>query len=321
MPNAVQVRSSGGPEVLELTDVEAAKPGPNELSVRVAAAGVNFIDTYQRGGVYSMNLPFVPGLEGAGTVTEVGSEVTGVSPGDRVSWSQSLGSYAQRAIIPATDAVPVPDGVSDEVAAAAPLQGMTAHYLVTSTYPVRSGDTVLVHAAAGGVGQLLIQLAKARGARVFGTVSSPEKERRARQAGADDVFGYDDFAERARLLTDGEGVAAVYDGVGKTTFDDSLASVRRRGTLALFGGASGQVPAFDPQRLNSAGSVFLTRPKLADHTATRAELEWRMGELFDAVRSGALDVRIGGRYPLAQVRQAHEDLEGRRTTGKLLLLP
>lgn len=321
MPNAIQVRATGGPEVLEFTDVPAGQPGPDQLAVDVAAAGVNFIDTYQRGGVYPMDVPFVLGLEGAGTVREVGSGVTGVSPGDRVAWAAGLGSYAERALIPASAAVAVPEGVDDETAAALPLQGLTAHYLVASTYPVQAGDTVLVHAAAGGVGLLLTQLAKARGARVLATVSTSDKERLARDAGADEVFGYEDFAAGVRQATDGAGVAAVYDGVGKSTFDDSLTCVRRRGTLVLFGGASGQVPPVDPQRLNAQGSVFLTRPKLGDYTATRAELEWRMTELFDAVSGGALRVRIGGRYPLAQARQAHEDLEGRRTTGKLLLLP
>ncbi|TCP46221.1 NADPH2:quinone reductase [Tamaricihabitans halophyticus] len=321
MTNAIQVRSTGGPEVLEFGEAESASAGPHELAVEVAAAGVNFIDTYQRGGVYPMNLPFVPGMEGAGRVIEVGSEVADFLPGDRVCWSQTKGSYAERAVIPASDAVRVPEDVHDEVAAAIPLQGMTAHYLVASSYPVQQGDTVLVHAAAGGVGLLLTQLAKARGARVLGTVSTPDKERLAKEAGADEVYGYSDFAERVRETTNGEGVAAVYDGVGRTTFDDSLSCVRRRGSLVLFGGSSGQVPPVDPQRLNSQGSIFLTRPTLRDYMATRDELEWRIGELFDAIAAGALQVRIGGRYPLDQARQAHEDLEGRKTTGKLLLLP
>ncbi|MGQ0838540.1 quinone oxidoreductase family protein [Actinokineospora sp.] len=323
MPKAVLVSELGGPDVLTHTDVEPREPGPGEVLVRVAAAGVNFIDTYHRTGLYPLPLPVVLGLEGAGTVEALGADVTDVAVGDRVAWADALGSYAEYAVVKASSAVPVPDGVSDETAAAAMLQGLTAHYLVTSTYPVAVGDTVLVHAAAGGVGLLLVQLAKAHGARVLGTVSTVDKERLARAAGADEVIRYteQDFAARTRELTGGAGVAAVYDGVGRTTFDASLSVLRRRGTLALFGAASGAVPPVDPQRLNQAGSVFLTRPKLADHLATPDELRWRTGELFDAIAAGSLDVRVGGRYPLARARQAHEDLEGRRSTGKLLLLP
>ncbi|MGH3435299.1 MAG: quinone oxidoreductase family protein [Sciscionella sp.] len=321
MPRAVRIESTGGPEVLAVAEVEQRQPGTGQLLVDIAAAGVNYIDTYQRSGVYSVPLPFVVGTEGAGTVTSVGEGVTGFSVGDRVAWASAPGSYAEQALVPAAQAVAVPDGVPDESAAALPLQGYTAHYLVNSTYPVREGDTVLVHAAAGGVGLLLVQLAKARGATVIGTVSTTEKEQLARQAGADEVLRYDGFAERARELTGGEGVAAVYDGVGKSTFDGSLASLRRRGMLVLFGGASGQVPRFDLQRLNSGGSLFVTRPTLVDHIATREELIWRSGELFGAVAEGKLEVRIGGRYPLAEATAAHRDLEGRRTTGKLLLIP
>jgi NADPH2:quinone reductase len=323
MPKAVVVRATGGPDVLEFTDVEAKSPGAGELLVDVAAAGVNFIDCYHREGRYPLPTPFGLGLEGAGRVSAVGSDVTGFAVGDRVAWSQSLGSYAEQAVVRAGDAVPVPDGVDDDTAAALLLQGLTAHYLVASTYPVQKGDTVLVHAAAGGVGLLLVQLAKARGARVIGTVSTEAKEALARQAGADEVIRYDltDFAPEVRRLTDGVGVAAVYDGVGATTFDGSLASVKPRGVLALFGASSGAVPPVDPQRLNQAGSVYLTRPSLGAHVATREELEWRAGELFAAIADGSLTVRIGGRYPLAEARRAHEDLEGRRTTGKLLLVP
>lgn len=323
MPAAIQVRRTGGPEVLEYNEVEVAEPGPGELAVDVRAAGVNYIDTYHRGGIYPLDLPFTPGQEGAGAVAAVGPGVTGFSVGDRVAWQGVLGSYAQRAIVPANVAVRVREGIADELAAATLLQGVTAHYLVASTYPVRAGDTVLVHAAAGGVGLLLTQLAKARGARVLGTVSTAEKEELAREAGADEVIRYTevDFAEAARKLTDGEGVAAVYDGVGKSTVDGSLASLRTRGVLALFGAASGPVPPIDPQALNRAGSVYLTRPTAADYTATREELDWRVGELFDAITAGDLSIRIGGRYPLADARRAHEDLEGRRTTGKLLLQP
>ncbi|GAA0235749.1 quinone oxidoreductase [Saccharothrix mutabilis subsp. mutabilis] len=323
MPKAVVVRATGGPEVLEFGEVEARAPGSGELLVDVAAAGVNFIDTYHREGRYPLPVPFGIGLEGAGRVAAVGPDVTGVAVGDRVAWAHAQGSYAEQAVVPAAAAVPVPDGVADETAAALMLQGMTAHYLVASTYPVREGDTVLVHAAAGGVGLLLVQLAKARGARVIATVSTEAKEALAREAGADEVVRYDrvEFAPAVRELTGGAGVAAVYDGVGASTFDGSLASLKPRGYLVLFGASSGPVPPVDPQRLNQAGSVYLTRPSLGAYTAAREELEWRARELFAAVESGALKVRVGGRYPLADARRAHEDLEGRRTTGKLLLLP
>jgi NADPH2:quinone reductase len=323
MPTAVQVRQTGGPEVLEVVEVDVADPGEGQVLIDVAAAGVNFIDTYQRAGIYPIPLPFTLGLEGSGTVAAVGAGVTGFSPGDRVAWQGSLGSYAQRALIPAANLVLVPEGIADDTAGALMLQGITAHYLVRSTYEVKPGDDILVHAAAGGVGLLLIQLAKARGARVIGTVSTAEKEELARAAGADDVIRYDqvDFAEETRKLTGGEGVAVVYDGVGKTTVDGSLASLKIRGTLALFGAASGPVPPLDPQRLNSGGSLFLTRPTSAHYVRTREELDWRAGELFAAVADGSLDVRIGGRYALADVRRAHEDLEGRKTTGKVLLIP
>lgn len=321
MPEAVRVETTGGPEVLRVREVDPPRPGPGELLVDVAAAGVNYIDTYQRSGLYRRELPFVPGAEGAGRVGAVGDGVTGVAAGDRVAWASAPGSYASQALVPVDVAVPVPDSVSDEVAAALPLQGLTAHYLVHSSYPIREGDTVLVHAAAGGVGLLLTQLATAAGARVLATASTPEKRALATEAGAAEVYGYEDFASRVREATDGAGVAAVYDGVGATTFDDSLACVRRRGTLVLFGAASGPVPPVDPQRLNTAGSVFLTRPTLVDHVATRDELLWRARELFAAVEAGSLHVRVGGRYPLAEAAAAHRDLEGRKTTGKLLLTP
>lgn len=323
MPQAVRVTRNGGPEVLDVAEVEAGEPGAGDLLVDVAAAGVNYIDTYQREGVYPIELPFTLGLEGAGTVAAVGADVTGFAVGDRVAWQGALGSYAQRALVPAGIAVKVPEPISAEIAAATMLQGITAHYLVASTYPVSDGDTILVHAAAGGVGLLLIQLAKARGARVIGTVSTEEKEQLARGAGADEVIRYDrvDFAGAVRELTGGEGVSVVYDGVGKSTVEGSLKSLKRRGLLALFGAASGPVPPIDPQRLNSGGSLYLTRPTAADYTATREELDWRAKDLFDAVADGTLDIRIGGRYPLADVRSAHEDLQGRRSTGKLLLIP
>lgn len=319
---AVQVNEAGGPEVLTVVDVEDPAPAAGEVLVDVAAAGVNYIDTYQRQGIYPMTLPYVAGMEGTGRVAALGEGVDGVAVGDRIAWSETLGSYAERVAVPVGKSVPVPDGVSDEHAVGALLQGMTAHFLVTDTFPLRGGETVLVHAAAGGVGLLLTQLATARGARVIATVSTPEKEELARAAGAAEVVRYtevDDLAAAVRELTG--GVDAAYDSVGKTTFDASLASLRRRGMLVLYGAASGPVPAVDPQRLNSAGSVFLTRPKLFDHIVTTEELRSRAAAVYGAVADGSLDVRIGHRYPLEQARTAHEDLQGRRTTGKLLLTP
>jgi NADPH:quinone reductase len=322
--HAIQITECGGPEVLIPAELPDPAPGPGELLVDVAVAGVNYIDTYQRQGIYPMPLPFVPGMEGAGRVREVGAGVTEFAVGDRVAWANPLGSYAELAAIPADEAVPVPDGVSDEAAVGAALQGMTAHYLLHDSHPVRAGEDVLVHAAAGGVGLLLTQWATRLGARVIATVSTAEKEELARAAGAAEVIRYtevDDLAAEVRTLTGGAGVAAVYDGVGRDTFDASLASLARRGILVLFGASSGPVPPVDPQRLNAAGSVFLTRPKLHDHTATRDELTTRATAVYAAVAAGELDVRIGHRYPLAEARTAHEDLQGRRTTGKLLLQP
>src|SRR3954470_644883 len=289
---AIEVREFGGPEALTVAERERPRPGPNEVVVKVAAAGVNFMDIYQRGGAYQVPLPWVLGAEGAGTVAEVGNSVAGLSEGGTVAWASVPGSYAEYVTVPADRAVPVPDGVSAEVAAAVLLQGMTAHYLTESTYPVKKGDAVLIHAAAGGVGLLLVQLAKRRGARVIATVSTGEKERLAREAGADEVIRYTetDFTEEVRKLTAGEGVAAVYDGVGKETFDGSLASLRIRGTMALYGQSSGAVPPVDPQRLNSGGSLFLTRPTLAHYIVTTAELRQRAGDLFDAILAGELNV-------------------------------
>ena len=323
MADAVVVRATGGPDVLELAQVDLPAPGPGQLLVDVAAAGVNYIDTYHRRGIYPKDLPFTPGNEGAGTVRAVGDDVTGIAEGDHVAWADVPGSYAQQAVVPASKAFPVPDGIEVEVAAAAMLQGLTAHYLVTSTYAVKPGDTVLVHAAAGGVGLLLVQAAKSRGGKVIGTVSTAEKERLAREAGADEVIRYTetDFAAEVERMTGGVGVAVVYDGVGKDTFDRSLDCLATRGSMVLFGASSGPVPPVDPQRLNSGGSLFLTRPTLGHHIATPDEFRWRCDELFSAISAGRLDVRIGARYPLADARTAHEDLEGRRTTGKLLLLP
>ncbi len=322
--SALVVTEQGDLDVLKLQEVEVGEPGPGQLLVRLAAAGVNFIDNYQRSGVYPMTTPYVMGGEGAGTVEQVGAEVTGFAAGDLVAWSGAPGSASGLVLIPAAVAVPVPDGVDAETAAAAMLQGMTAHYLVNSTYPVQAGDDVLIHAAAGGVGQLLIQLVKAKGARVIGTVSTPEKAAKASALGADDIINYrevSDVAAAVRELTGGRGVAVVYDGVGKDTFEGSLAALRRRGLLVLFGASSGQVPPFDLQRLNPAGSLFVTRPTLADYTADRAELLERGTDVLAAIAEGSLRLEIGGRYAFADARQAYEDLLGRRTTGKLLLIP
>jgi NADPH2:quinone reductase len=321
---AVQITEQGGPEVLQPAELPDPEAGPGELLVEVAAAGVNYIDTYQRQGIYKLELPIVLGMEGAGRVRAVGEGVTEFAPGDRVAWAETQGSYAELIAVPAEKAVAVPDDVPDDVAVGALLQGMTAHFLVNDTYPLQRGQDALVHAAAGGVGLLLTQLAAARGARVIATVSTAEKEELARAAGAADVIRYtevDDLAAEVRRLTDGAGVAVAYDGVGRTTFDASLASLRLRGMLVLFGASSGPVPPVDPQRLNAAGSTYLTRPKLFDYVHTREELRDRAAAVYAAVADGTLDVRIGQRYPLADARSAHEDLQGRRTTGKLLLLP
>jgi NADPH2:quinone reductase len=318
---AIVITENGGPEVLVAGERPVPDPGPGEVLIDVAAAGVNFIDVYFRTGAYPQELPFTPGVEAAGTVAATGDGVTEFSVGDRVAWVNVQGAYAEQAAIPAGRVVPVPDGVTLEDAAASLLQGMTAHYLTRSTYPIREGDTVLVHAAAGGMGLLLTQAAKALGARVIGTASTPEKEKLARDAGADVTMGYDGFPDKVRELTGGEGVAAVYDGVGAPTFDGSLASLRRRGVLALYGAAGGKVPPFDPQRLNAAGSVYLTRPTLAHFTEAREELLERAADVYGWVASGAVRVHVGHRYDLAEAATAHADLQSRRTTGKLLLLP
>ncbi|WP_298253128.1 quinone oxidoreductase [uncultured Arthrobacter sp.] len=321
MSSAIVVQQSGGPEVLTLASADRPEPGPGQLLVKVAAAGVNFIETYQRSGVYPVEHPFTPGAEAAGTVEAVGEGVTDYSAGDRVAFAEGKGTYAEYALIDADRALPVPDGVDLETAAALPLQGMTAHYLINSTFEVQPDHTVLVHAGAGGVGLLIIQLLKAKGARVFTTVSTPEKEDLARGAGADEVLGYEGFADAVTSLTDGVGVDVVYDGVGRATFDESLRSLRIRGTMVLFGGASGPVPPVDPQLLNSSGGLYLTRPSIVHYVRTPEERRWRSSELFDAVLAGKLDVRIGARYALGDAAQAHEDLEGRKTTGKVLLVP
>jgi len=313
----------GGPDVLRVTEREAPRPGPGEVVVEVAAAGVNYMDIYQREGVgnYRPEPPFVPGAEGAGTVAAVGEGVRGLAIGDRVAWAGQGSSYAEQVSLPARRVVPVPDGVSLQVAAAAILQGMTAHYLCASTYSVREGDFAVVHAAAGGVGLLLTQMVKRRGGIVVATTSGGEKAVLALRAGADHVTHYDGLGAMIDEVTGGAGAHVVYDGVGRDTFDDSLAALRPRGMMVLYGAASGQVPPVDPQRLNSGGSLFLTRPTLAHYIADVEELRWRAGEVFDWIAKGELDVRIGGTYPLADAARAQEDLAGRRTTGKLLLLP
>lgn len=319
----IRVREPGGPEQMELVDVPAGRPGPTQALVRIAASGVNFIDIYFRSGLYKADLPVTLGSEGAGTVEAVGPDVSDVAPGDRVAWAMVRGSYAEYAVVPAAQLVRIPEGVDFNSAAAAMLQGMTAHYLTHSTYPLETGATCLVHAAAGGAGRLIVQMAKARGARVFGTVSTDEKARAAREAGVDEAILYtsSDFEEEVRRLTDDLGVHVVYDSVGRTTFDKSLASLRPRGMLVLFGQSSGPVPPLDPQVLNTRGSVFLTRPSLAHYLLTREELMWRAGDVLDAVASGALRLRIDSTYPLAEAAAAHRALESRKTIGKLLLIP
>jgi NADPH2:quinone reductase len=318
---AVQVRETGGPEVLQVADVPEPRAGEGEVVVEVAAAGVNYIDTYHRGGMYPMQTPFVPGMEGAGRIREVGSGVSGLAVGDAVGWSSTIGSYAEQVAVPAAKLVPLPSGVDLEVGAAVLLQGLTAHYLATSTYPVQPGDWTVVHAAAGGVGLLLTQIVKLRGGNVLATVSTQEKATLAREAGADEIASYDDFAARARSLTDGVGVPVVYDGVGASTFDQSLEALRPRGFMVLYGASSGAVPPVDPQTLNSKGSLYLTRPTLGHYTSDPAEVRSRVEDLFGWIGAGQLSVRIGGRYSLAEAGRAHEDLQARRTTGKLLLLP
>ncbi|MEV1290688.1 quinone oxidoreductase [Pseudonocardia sp. NPDC049635] len=321
---AIRVTRTGGPDVLEVADVEPPAPGPGEVLVEIGAAGVNYIDTYQREGIYPIETPYVPGLEGSGRVVALGPDVQGVEVGDRIAWAETLGSYAEQITVPWAKAVPVPETIADDVAVGALLQGMTAHFLVNDCRPLAGGETVLVHAAAGGVGLLLTQLATAKGARVIGTTSSAEKAELARAAGAAEVIDYtrvDDLAAEVRRLSGGAGVDAVFDSVGRTTFDASLASLRKRGTLVLYGAASGPVPPVDPQRLNAGGSLYLTRPKLFDYVDTTEALRARADAVYTEVAAGRLDVRIGHRYPLEDARSAHEDLQARRTTGKIVLLP
>ena len=320
---AIQVSQPGGPEVLTPVDVPIPTPKPTEALVEIKAAGVNFIDVYVREGRYPAPLPFVNGQEGAGIVKEVGAEVSGLKPGDRVAYTSSLGSYAEYAAVPAARLVKIPDKLTFEQAAAAMLQGMTAHYLVHSSYKLQKGETALIHAAAGGVGLLLVQMAKSIGARVIATAGTEEKKRLALDAGADECIVYTqaDFETETKRLTDGKGVHVVYDGVGKATFDKDLEVLRPRGYLVLFGGSSGAVPPFDLIKLSQKGSLFMTRPTLGHYTATREELDWRASEVLGSIARGELKLRIHKAYPLAEAEQAHRDLEGRKTTGKLLLLP
>ena len=320
---AIQVSHTGGPEVLTLVDVPVPTPKPSEALVEIKASGVNFIDVYFREGRYPTPLPFINGQEAAGIVKDVGSEVSDLKPGDRVAYTSSLGSYAEFAAVPAARLVKIPAELSFEQAAAAMLQGMTAHYLLNGSYKLASGETALIHAAAGGVGLLLVQMAKRIGARVIATAGTEEKAQLAREAGADECIVYTqaDFEAETKRLTDGKGVHVVYDGVGKATFDKDLEVLRPRGYLVLFGGSSGAVPPFDLIKLSQKGSLFITRPTLAHYTATREELELRAGEVLGAIAKGELKLRIHKSYALAEAAQAHRDLEGRKTTGKLLLIP
>jgi NADPH2:quinone reductase len=320
---AIQVKQPGGPEAMELLDSPVPQPKANEAVVKLSASGVNFIDVYFREGRYKAVPPFVLGQEGAGVVNAVGPDVTTVKNGDRVAWTGVMGSYAEYAAVPADRLVPIPDGVTDQQAAAAMLQGMTAHYLSHDTYPLKRGETALVHAAAGGVGLLLVQMAHHIGARVIATVSTDEKAKFAREAGADEVILYtqSDFETETKRLTGGKGLDVVYDSVGKTTFEKGLNVLRPRGMMVLFGGSSGAVPPFDLIVLSQKGSLYLTRPTLVNYIATREELMARSGAVFSMIAAGKLKLRIAHTYPLAEAQQAHRDLEGRRTTGKLLLIP
>jgi len=320
---AIEVKQPGGPEAMELVELPVPQPKANEAVVKLAASGVNFIDVYHREGRYKVPLPFTPGQEGAGVVTAVGADVKSVKVGDRVAWSGPPGSYAEYAALPADLLVPLPAGVTDQQAAAAMLQGMTAHYLSHDTYPLKRGETALVHAAAGGVGLLLVQMAHNIGARVIATVSTDEKAKLAREAGADEVILYtqSDFETETKRLTGGKGVNVVYDSVGKTTFEKGLNVLRPRGFMVLFGGSSGAVPPFDLITLSQKGSLYVTRPSLGSYIATREELVARSGAVFGMIEAGKLKLRVEYTYPLAEAQRAHRDLEGRKTTGKLLLIP
>lgn len=320
---AVQIQETGGPEVLRLVDLPIPQPGPGQVLLRVEATGVNFVEIYFRKGVYKAALPFTPGTEAAGTVEELGPGVSGFAAGDLVASASVLGSYAEYALVPAAQLVKVPAGLAPEKAAAVMLQGMTAHYLAYSTFPLKAGDTALIHAGAGGVGLLLTQMAAKIGARVFTTVSTRSKAELSREAGAAEVILYNeqDFEVEVKRLTNGKGVDVVYDSVGRTTFEKSLNCLRPRGLLALFGQASGPVPPFDLTQLNSKGSLFLTRPSLWHYLATRSELEWRSGDVLNWAAKGELKLRTEHTYPLAEAAQAQIDMESRKTTGKILLVP
>ncbi len=323
--HAIEVSETGGPEVLTYVEKPKPEPGPGQVLIKAEAIGVNFIDTYFRSGLYPREVPFIVGTEVCGTVEAVGDDVAALNVGDRVVTDKSLGAYAEYTLAPADFVAYVPEGVPSDAVASALLKGMTAHYLLKSTYPVAQGDHILVHAGAGGVGLILTQWATSMAVRVITTVSTPEKAELSRQAGAIEVLDYpedpQEFAAKIRDLTDGRGVNAVYDGVGKTTFDASLASLAVRGTLALFGAASGPVPPVDPQRLNQAGSVYLTRPNLAHYTRTADEFGWRAGEVMDAIASGAITINVSNSYPLEDAAQAHRDLQGRKTVGSIVLVP
>lgn len=320
---AIRISTPGGSDVMKLEEIPTPKPGKGELLVKLAAAGLNYIDTYQRSGLYKMPLPFTPGSEGAGTVEAVGEGVSGFTAGDQVAYTGVLGAYAEYSLLPAERAVKVPKGMDLKIAASIMLQGMTAHYLACDTYPLKKGDWCLVHAGAGGVGLLLIQMAKLRGAHVISTVSTPEKAKLAKDAGSDHVILYTkvDFEAETLKIVGDRKLDVVYDAVGKTTFDKSLNVLRRRGLMVLYGASSGPVPPLDLQILNAKGSLFITRPSLVHHMITRAELEARAGAVMGWVTSGKVKVRIGATYPLAQAKQSHDDLEGRKTTGKVLLIP
>ena len=320
---AIQIKQVGGPEAMELVDLPVPEPKANEAVVKLAASGVNFIDVYNREGRYKVPLPFTLGQEGAGEVVSVGKDVKLVKNGDRVAWTSILGAYAEYAAVPADRLVPIPAGVSDQQAAATMLQGMTAHYLAYDSFPLKRGETALVHAAAGGVGLLLVQMAHNIGARVIATVSTEEKAKLAREAGADDVILYtqQDFESETKRLMDGKGVDVIYDSVGKTTFEKGLNLLRARGMMVLFGGSSGAVPPFDPITLTQKGSLYLTRPSLGAYIASREELTTRSAAVFSMIGAGKLKLRIEHTYPLAEAQRAHRELEGRKTTGKLLLIP
>jgi NADPH:quinone reductase len=321
----IEVANTGGPEVLSCVERSQPSPGAGEVLIKAEAIGVNFVDTYFRSGLYPHELPFVLGAEVAGIVEAVGDGVTGFRVGDRVATADAVGAYAEYCVAPADLVASLPDGVASDVAAAALLKGMTAHLLVKSVYPVQRGDTVLLHAGAGGVGLILTQWATSLGARVITTASTPAKAELSRRAGAVEVLDYPEdpqqFGAKIRELTDGKGVAAVYDGVGKSTFDASLASLAVRGTLALFGASSGPVPPFDPQRLNAAGSVYLTRPSRIHFVRSRDEFAWRTGELLDSIAAGIITVTVSAHYPLRDAADAHRDLEGRKTIGSVVLTP